>query len=146
MVYFLPPSMPPTMGKLPTPPPFFPSFFPPPSMSLTDPRPNPPSSLLIPRPPSRPLTRPPRPRPLSSLPTRPSTPVSSRPTAAMIWNSGSVSKPQSGLSFFLAWGMSLIFFFALSIVVTTEVVSSLRESASLYSSGDASPVCWRPLA
>jgi hypothetical protein len=128
------------------PPPFFLSFFPPPSMSLTDPSPRPPSSLLIPRPPKRPLTRPPRPRPLSRRPTRFKTPVSSRPTAAMIWKRGSVSKLQRGLSFFLAWGMSAIFFFALSMVVTTEVVSSLRLSASLYSSGEASPVCWRPLA
>ncbi len=100
----------------------------------------------MPKPPSRPLTMPPRPSPLSSLPTRPRTPLSKRPTAAMIWKRGSVSRPQRGLSSFLAWGMSLSFFFAFSIVCTMLDVSSLSELARAFSSGVASPAAARAFA
>ena len=86
-VYFFPPRRPPTRGMFLTPPPpLLPFFFL--SPPRRPPRPRPLRSLLIPRPPRRPLTRPPRPRPFSSWPTRLRTPVSNRPTAAMIWNSG----------------------------------------------------------
>lgn len=122
-------------------------FFPPkPRASPIEPSPNPPSNLSIPSPPKIPLTRPPRPSPFSSLPTKPRTPLSNKPTAAKIWKRGSVSKPHNGLSFFFAWGMSLIFFFALSIVVTIRVVRSLRPSATRCSSGEASPDAARALA
>ena len=110
------------------------------------PRPSPPSNLSMPRPPSSPLTIPPRPRPLSNLPTRPRTPLSKRPTAAMIWKRGSVSRAQRGLSSFLAWGMSLSFFFAFSIVCTTVDVSSLSELARAFSWGVASPAAARAFA
>lgn len=110
------------------------------------PSPRPPSNLSIPSPPRSPLTKPPRPSPFRSLPTRPSTPARRRPTAAMIWNRGSVRRPQSGLRPFLACGMSAIFFFALSMVLTTVVVSSLSESANAYSSGVASRFAARALA
>jgi hypothetical protein len=111
-----------------------------------EPRPRPPSNLSMPKPPRSPLTRPPRPRPLSNLPTRPRTPLSNRPTAAMIWNSGSVSIPQSGLRPFFACGMSAMRFLALSMVLTTLVVRSLRLSARRYSSGVASRFAARALA
>ena len=110
------------------------------------PKPRPPSNLSIPRPPRMPLTRPPRPSPLSSLPTRPRTPLSRRPTAATIWNRGSANRPQRGLSSFFACGMSAILFLALSMVLATLVVSSLSSSASLCSSGVASPLAARALA
>ena len=143
---YLPLKIPPINGRPATGlPPFF--FLPPiPSDSVMLPSPKPLRSLSMPRPPSRPVTRPPSPRPLSSLPTRFSTPASSKPTAAMIWKSGSVSRAQSGFSFFFACGMSEMRFFALSMVVTTVVVSSFRQSARRYSSGVASRVLARPLA
>ena len=116
-------------------------FFPPPKpkASPIEPSPSPPSSLSTPNPPRIPLTRPPRPRPLSNLPTNPSTPLSNKPTAAKIWNSGSVSRPHNGFNFFFACGISWSLFFALSTVVTILVVNSFKPSATACSSGDASP-------
>merc|ERR1711981_334876 len=75
------------------------------------PSPRPPSNLSTPKPPRMPLTKPPRPSPLSNLPTRPKTPDNSSPTAAIIWNRGSVSNPHNGFNFFFACGMSEILFF-----------------------------------
>ena len=122
-------------------------FFPPnPRLLPILPSPRPPSNLSIPRPPRRPLTIPPSPRPPRSFPTRPSTPESRRPTAARIWNNGSLSSPQRGFNSFFACGMSAIFFFAFSIVVTIVLVSSFSELASWFSSFVASPEAARALA
>merc|ERR1711964_112808 len=74
------------------------------------PSPRPPSNLSTPKPP--------RPSPLSNLPTRPKTPDNSSPTAAIIWNRGSVSNPHNGFNFFFASRMSEIHFLALSMVLT----------------------------
>ena len=123
---------------------FFP-FFPVNELVIL-PSPNPPNNLSMPNPPNNPFTNPPNPNPLSNLPTMPSTPASNSPTAAIIWNSGSDSRYHSGLSAFLACGMSAIFFLAFSMVVTMVVVSSLSELASWCSSLVASPEAARDLA
>ncbi len=75
---------------------------------------------------------------LTSLPTKFSTPASSKPTAAMIWKRGSLRRPQRGFSSFFAWGMSSSFLLALTMHCVTSPARSLRRSARRYSSGVAS--------